>query len=335
MDKNLIPNLTDTANKNINFSFTDKIGGGTDLSGTGWTIAAMTAKFSGLPFNLMGLENGNRKSFLPNAITITDILHENGYNQVFLFGSDKTFAGRDALLETHGNVEIHDIEWYKQIGTLPEDYYEYWGFEDLKLYEFAKLELERLSANSEPFMLGLLTIDTHMPDGYKCLECPDTEDMPLKNAILCADTQISSFLNWCANQPWYDDTVIAILGDHLFMATEETNPYKNNNYLVNNRLKTDSNNMMNNPRKWIDIFINVDSEISKNSNIKNRKFSSYDMFPTMLAAMNCEIKGERLGFGVNLFSGEKTLCERYSEEYINEKTMERNIQYLNLELQKE
>ena len=92
---------------------------------------------------------------------------------------------------------------------------------------------------------------------------------------------------------------------------------------------------MNNPRKWIDIFINVDSEISKNSNIKNRKFSSYDMFPTMLAAMNCEIKGERLGFGVNLFSGEKTLCERYSEEYINEKTMERNIQYLNLELQKE
>lgn len=335
MDKNLIPNLTTIANNNINFSFTDKTGGGIDLSGTGWTIAAMTAKFSGLPFNLMGLENGNRVKFLPNAITLTDILHENGYNQLFLFGSDKTFAGRDALLENHGNVEIHDTVWYKKAGLLPENYFVFWGFEDLRIYEFAKMELNKLSAATEPFMLGLLTVDTHMPDGYKCSNCPDTEDMPLKNAILCADSQISDFLKWCKEQIWYEDTVIAIMGDHIFMATKDTNPFPNNKYLVNNRTKSDSNYMMDNPRKWIDIFINVDPQIYEKSNIKNRKFSSYDMFPTILAAMNCEINDNRLGFGVNLFSDEKTLCERYSEEYINEKTMERNIQYLSLEVDKD
>jgi phosphoglycerol transferase len=51
------------------------------------------------------------------------------------------------------------------------------------------------------------------------------------------------------------------------------------------------------------------------------------MFPTILSAMGCTIKGDRLGFGVNLFGTEKTLCEKYSEEYINTKLMERNRQY--------
>ena len=127
-------------------------------------------------------------------------------------------------------------------------------------------------------------------------------------------------------------TVIVIMGDHLFMATEETNPYKNNSYLTYHRLKSDKNGMSDNPRRWIDIFINADEKVKNSNNIKNRKFSSFDMFPTILAALGCSITDNRLGFGVNLFSDEKTLCERYSEEYINEKLMERTIQYLNFEV---
>ena len=34
-----------------------------------------------------------------------------------------------------------------------------------------------------------------------------------------------------------------------------------------------------------------------------------DMFPTTLAAMGVDIKGERLGLGTNLFSTKKTLIE--------------------------
>ena len=37
----------------------------------------------------------------------------NNIIKLFIFGSDKHFAGRDSLLENHGNVEIHDINWYK------------------------------------------------------------------------------------------------------------------------------------------------------------------------------------------------------------------------------
>lgn len=331
LDNNLIPNLTEEATKNLNFSNTDKIGGGTDLSGTGWTIAGMTAKFAGLPYNLIGAENKKYSFFLPGAITLNDILNYNNYNQLFIFGSDKSFGGRDALLETHGNVEIHDIEWYKNHNMLPKDYSVFWGFEDKKLYEFAKLELDNLSQQDKPFMFGLLTVDTHMPTGYQCENCPATEDMPLKNSVLCADKMISDFLDWCKTQSWYDNTTIVIMGDHLFMATKETNPFGNDDYITMHSLKNELEGMDNNPRRWLDIFINA-SPVYENYNIKNRKFSSLDMFPTILASIGCTIKDDKLGFGVNLFSNEKTLCERFQEEYINSQIMSRNKQYESLEV---
>ena len=330
IDINLIPNLSILANENINFSNTAKIGGGTDLSGTGWTIAAMTSKFAGLPYNLIEVENQNHFVFLPSAITLNDILNRNGYEQLFIFGSDKSFGGRDTFLETHGEVNIHDIQWYKEHNMLPKDYFVYWGFEDKKLYDFAKVELDILSQEDKPFMFGLLTVDTHMPTGYQCEDCPKTENMPIKNTVLCADKMISDFLEWCKTQSWYDNTTIVIMGDHLFMATKETNPFGNDDYITMHRLKNDLEGMENNPRRWLDIFINA-SPVYENCNIKNRKFSSLDMFPTILASIGCTIKDDKLGFGVNLFSNEKTLCERFPENYINSQLMTRNKQYESLE----
>ena len=35
----------------------------------------------------------------------------------------------------------------------------------------------------------------------------------------------------------------------------------------------------------------------------------FDMYPTILSSIGYEIEGNKLGFGVNLFSDEKTLIE--------------------------
>lgn len=66
------------------------------------------------------------------------------------------------------------------------------------------------------------------------------------------------------------------------------------------------------------VIINSELEIE---NKNNRKFSSFDMFPTTLASLGAQIKGEKLGLGVNLFSGEKTLIEKYGYEYVNEELL--------------
>ena len=53
----------------------------------------------------------------------------------------------------------------------------------------------------------------------------------------------------------------------------------------------------------------------------NRKFTTFDWFPTILASIGCKIYGERLGLGTNLFSGVKTIAEEnipYNSEIVKD-----------------
>lgn len=317
MAENLIPHLTQIAKDNINFSDKNLMGGGYEASGTGWTIAAMTAKLAGLPFNLPCDRNtDNMQFFLPNVVTLTDILDKAGYKQCFICGSDKNFASRATLLETHGNVEVHDINFYKEKNRLASDYNVFWGFEDAKLFNFAKEDIIELSQNEKPFNVMILTVDTHMPNGYQdettAEVYKDGKNPQMKNSILDSDKKVYEFLEWAKSQPWYEDTTIVVYGDHLMMLTETTTIFDTTG-----------------DRFWIDIIINSTKEVSFN-NTRNRSFSSFDMFPTVLSALGFTIDGNRLGFGTDLFSETKTLSERYSKERINDEIMKSTIQYREL-----
>lgn len=322
---NLIPNLSYLANKNINFSETEKLGGGETLFGTGWTIAAFVSKMAGLPYNLKGIgANPNTKTFLPKATTLNDILYKNDYTQVFIFGSDKRFASRDSFLESHGNVIVKDLNYYKEMEKLDKNYHVFWGFEDLKLYEYAKEELINLANNSQPFFLGLLTVDTHFPEGYQCTNCKNIYTKKIHNIISCADEQIFNFVQWIQQQDFYKDTCIIITGDHLFMTSENDILFDNleNDVIIYNN----NHNVIGTKetkRKWINIFINTKKPIKE----KFRKFSSFDIFPTTLEAMGATIEGDSLAFGVSLFSDKQTLLEKYDKSFIDCELMKKTTQY--------
>jgi len=66
-------------------------------------------------------------------------------------------------------------------------------------------------------------------------------------------------------------------------------------------------------RKVYVSYINSAADLSDTS---RREYSTMDLFPTTLAAMGCQIEGNRLGLGTNLYSHQKTLTEIYglSEE---------------------
>ena len=49
-------------------------------------------------------------------------------------------------------------------------------------------------------------------------------------------------------------------------------------------------------------------------NGQKREYTTFDNFPTTLAAMGVEIDGNRLGLGTNLFSDTPTLLEKYGME---------------------
>lgn len=60
---------------------------------------------------------------------------------------------------------------------------------------------------------------------------------------------------------------------------------------------------------------------------ENREFCALDMFPTTLAAMGCEIEGNRLGLGTNLFSPMPTLIEKVGYTAFTQELSKRSPYY--------
>ena len=300
---NYMPGLTTLAQENISFS--DKqdglLGGFHTPLGTGWTMAALLATTSGVPFSFPLGENGHndmvyRETFASGLTTLGDILAEKGYRQEFLCGSDSAFGGRKTYFEQHGNYEIFDLFTAREEDYIPDDYKVWWGFEDKHLYEIAKDELTELAASDQPFNFTMLTVDTHHIGGFTCTLCEYEHTDKLANVVSCADRQLASFVEWCREQDFYKDTVIVITGDHPRMDTiliGETDYYDRTIY---------------------NCFINAAA--SPAGEVTERTMTSFDLFPTTLAAMGFSIEGDRLGLGVNLFSTTPTLAEQFGYEWL-------------------
>lgn len=294
----MIPELYGLACDNINFSHSEGVGGLVEVPGASWTVGAMVAQTAGVPLitpsNISDWQNGYGRDgdFLPGLTTMGDILHEAGYQQAFMLGSDANFGGQGVLFETHGVEHIYDLYTARDDGTVPEDYYVWWGMEDQKLFDYARMKLPELAASGQPFALTLQTMDTHHVGGYNCQLCDTKYNETYSNAIACSSYQTLQFVKWIQAQDFYENTTIIITGDHFSM---------DSGYF-------DRNVAEDYQRHGYNCIINPAAEPV---NTTNRQFSSLDMFPTTLAAIGCTIEGDRLGLGVNLFSDQPTLIEEF------------------------
>jgi phosphoglycerol transferase len=311
LTESYIPNLEKLALNNINFSNKDNLGGFYTVYGTGWTAASMIAQTSGLPLNIP--INGNLYSgygeSLPGAYTIGDILEANGYHNYLMMGSSADFAGRRDYFTYHGNYEIYDYNYAITNNWIDEDYYVWWGYEDSKLYSFAKDELLKISQNDEPFNFTILTADTHFPNGYVDSSCDVKFDEQYANSFYCTDSMLYNFIKWIQKQDFYENTTIVIVGDHDTMQanfyTDSTSYYDGTVYNTIINSKVDA------------------------INEKNRTFSVFDMYPTTLAALGVQISGDKLGFGTNLFSSEQTILEKVGITYFNTELAKKSFYYDN------
>lgn len=129
---NLIPELSRLAEENISFSNNNTIGGQLQLSGTGWSMASLCCTHLGIPLTLPigGNSYENTKHFFNGAYGLGDLLKDNGYNLSFTMGADAEFGGLRALLKTHGDFDIKDLNYYRQKGNVPKGYFVWWGIED-------------------------------------------------------------------------------------------------------------------------------------------------------------------------------------------------------------
>ena len=293
--ENVIPDLTQIAQENEDFSGeTDKLNGGYSMPGTTWTIGAMFGQTAGLPLSVSidGNNMDTQDTFFAGAVTLGDILESQGYSQTLLIGSDAVFGGRELYFTEHGSYKMMDYKYAAQNGLIPEDYLVWWGYEDQKLFEFAKQKVTELAAQPEPFNLTMLTVDTHFEDGYMCEGCPKLYgDDQYSNVMRCSSQQVASFIRWIQQQDFYENTTIVLCGDH---------PTMDSDYCED----VDSDYI----RKTYTAYINAAAQKETET---RRDFTTFDQFPTTLAALGVQIEGNRLGLGTNLFSSEPTLTERF------------------------
>ena len=308
--ENIIPELTRLSMENENFSGeSGLLNGGVAAAGTTWTMGAMFAQTSGLPLIMDIGENdmNTQASFFPDIMTLGDILQEEGYHQVLLLGSRAVFGGRKLYYTEHGNFDMEDYTYAKEHGKIPEDYHVWWGYEDEKLFAFARERLTELAGEGKPFHLTLLTVDTHFEDGYVCRLCGEEFGKnQYANVMACSSRQTAAFVEWIQEQDFYDNTTIVLIGDHPTMdvdfCKEVPDTYE---------------------RKVYTTLIN--SAVSPKDPARCRYYTTFDLFPTTLAAMGADIDGEHLGLGVNLFSSENTLAEEYGMEEVNEELSKRSV----------
>ena len=285
--------------------------GGLNVSGTSWTIAGITGKLCGIPLNMpMGIEeyHGKLPTYLPHASCLMNVLANQGYEQVYVQGSSGDFTQKRDFWKVHGNVAIHDIEYFKEAGKIPQDYKVFWGFEDRKLYGFVKGELDSLAERGKPFALYMLTVDTHQPgfaDDSCQVQFPDTQGK-LPQSLRCASSQLASFLDWASKQSWYTNTVISVMGDHAMPA-------------LSSKAKIPPDETL----YWTNFILN--SALQRPE--KKRQYSSLDMFPTLLESIGFTIEGRSMGLGRSLYSNDPTLLEHYEQKTLDSLLRERSIQY--------
>lgn len=288
----LIPEISALAKKHLNFSHQEQLGGAHVAAGMGWTTGGLVAQSSGVPLCIPPNTPSYNEStdFLPGAYTLGDVLRKEGYEQEFLIGSEAVFGGRKFYFDRHGNYKIFDLSEARRQKKIPEDYREFWGYEDEKLFEFAKEEVERLAGSGKPFNFTMLTVDMHHPYGYADRNYQEEYPERLSNIIRGDSRKVGEFMNWLKAQPFYEDTTILISGDHLSMAAEYINSTYDRDY----------------DRTVLNVFVH---SMEEPIHSKDRVFTSLDLYPTILSALGAKIEGERLGLGVNLFSGHKTIAE--------------------------
>ncbi|MEG0314701.1 MAG: LTA synthase family protein [Erysipelotrichaceae bacterium] len=306
-DGDRLPNIKRELDNATNFSHSDKYGGANTMENATWTIAGMVTTLGGV--NSFGYEGFEDNNTMPGIISLGDILEAEDYNQTFIIGEESNLYSIGPFFKNHGNNKIIGYETKLADGSLPKDYKEWWGFEDKKLYQFAKEEITSLSKEEKPFALTIATNDTHPEGGYIDKSCKEEFSSHYENSIACGDQLLGEFLTWIKDQPFYDQTTIVIVGDHLTTEKEIRETYETNL-----------------DRKVFNMIINGASPY-KDYQTKNRQFYASDMFPTTLSALGVEIEGDKLGLGTNLYSNEKTIIEESNLEEINNRLERQSLYY--------
>lgn len=220
--KEVAPNLRKLTNQGEYYYNIEQI------EGSSWTMAGIHTTLCGTPEIYSVRRNKLFKTVtISNLTCFSDVLNKAGYNQVYLGGEFKTFAGKSYFLELHGYNQVYgDKEVFKEMNVKEEDKWG-WGAKDHEVFELAKKKYVELSNQNKPFNLTISTLAPHAPEGIFDKRCRNTTDNSTLNAVQCDDDLLIDFINFLKQQSNYKNTIVVILPDHLLMASNASDILEN------------------------------------------------------------------------------------------------------------
>jgi len=209
----LLPQLTDLRDRALVF---DNI---RSVAGTTWTIAGLVASQCALPLVVNHSGNTSLASIdvpYPAQNCFADVLRAYDYETVYLNGAGLDFAGKGNFLRAHGYGQVLGRD--ELLPQLPDsEYHGGWGLFDDSLFDLAAKKLAELQSGDRPFLLTILTLDTHHPNGNPSASCRDFDgnDNAILDAVHCTDQVAGRFISEMIQGGGFPNTLIAFVSDHL------------------------------------------------------------------------------------------------------------------------
>lgn len=152
--------------------------------------------------------NAMKGSVIPVYSGLPTILKDNGYQNLFFMTHESQYDNMNAFFRTNGFDEIYAQENYPA-----EKVVNSFGVQDDFLYQYALPILNKKATSGRPFFTVLLSISNHppyiIPDYFK-----PHSDKPEDQIVEYADWSIKQFMTEAEKQPWFDNTIFVLLGDH-------------------------------------------------------------------------------------------------------------------------
>lgn len=152
--------------------------------------------------------NAMKGTRIPVYSGLPTVLAENGYHNMFFMTHESQYDNMNAFLRTNGFHKIHSQENYPK-----EKVVNSFGVSDDFLFSYALERINAQAASGQPFMSVLLTISNHPP--YIVPEYFNPQNREPHDAIVeYADNSIRRFMDEARQQPWWENTLFVLLGDH-------------------------------------------------------------------------------------------------------------------------
>lgn len=286
-EKNLIPNLSNLWNEG-EYSLKNR-----PMYGTDYSIASLVSSHCGIPLRYAYIDDiWALKFFLPQAVCFPEILQQNGYQTAIVKAADITFTRVDVFAKSHGYDEAQGVS--EILPNYPKESHSqlkgtFGGVTDETLFSYAKNKLAQFSKD-RPFMLTLFTLDTHTPSPHYNSKCPKVFN-DIRDVYMCSDKTVYDFVMWLKESPYWENTTVVLMGDHIFPS----------------RIKTIGKPS----RGTYNVFLNLPENLKIN---KNMMFATFDMAPTILESLGIRLSERAFGLGRSLFADQNTLFQRMGRQ---------------------